>query len=212
MDFAVYIGEEKTVIYKKNDGIVLNEPSLLAYRNAKLIAAGRSAASFEGESGVSVSPVVIHGVIQNVGDASVFFRHISEKVGGMGSCVFCISSSLTAGELNDFKTAIYSAGVGDAVFIPKVIAAAFENGYKFTNGEVLSVVIDGDFADMAVIKGFQIVDGGTLDDLSKLEESKKRLIRKHQEITQLTGDRMTVINGAGKLLSTDFIKKIVKEN
>ena len=213
MDFAVYIGEEKILIYKKGDGIILNEPALLAYKNNTLIAVGKSAQVLSGDSGISVFPVVSNGTIRNINDSAVFIRNMAEKVGGITNCIFCISSSLSANELDDMKTAIYSAGIVDAVFIPKVIANAFGCGYNIGQKEdVLSIVTDGNFADMAVIHNHEIVAGGTLEDLSLLDEAKKRLIRKNPAIRQLSGDRISVINGAGRLLSGDNLRKIVKMN
>ena len=213
MDFAVYIGEEKILIYKKDSGIVLNEPALFAYKNNKLIAVGKSALQFEGDADATISPVVRHGILQNVGDTSAFIQHMVEKVGKISRCIVCISSSISANELYDYKSSIYSAGIVDAVFIPKVIASAVDCGQSLASGEnVLSMVKDGNFVDMAIINGCEIVSGGTLDDLGKLEEAKKRLISGCPKIKQTVGDHINVINGAGRLLSNNMLRNIVKSN
>lgn len=218
MDYAVFVGEEKTLIYKKGQGIVLNEPSITVHSEGnKVISVGKSAMKFNQQgSNIIVQPVVKHGCIQSIDNAGIFLAQMFKKIGRINNCLVCIPSSLDSNGLNLYKDAVYSAASSDVaiVFIPQVIANAIAQGYNIESTElVLSTVVEGDSADLAVIRSGEIIDGGTLSGLKKFDEAKNRLLRTYPKIKHLHGSRINVINGAGKLLANDsLIRKIVELN
>ena len=214
MDFAVFIGEEKTLIFQKKQGIVLNEPSLLALKNEKVVAVGKTAVQLIDDPDIVFKQVVRRNYIVNIDYASVFMNIILKKVGTMCKCIICIPSSLDQEALNDYKSVVYTAGVADAVFVPSVIANAYATDYDINSqDEFLSIVIDGEYVDMAVIRGGEIIGGGTLYSMQKFEQAKKQLISTHKITKQFTGDRISVVNGAGALLSKqEVVKKIIELN
>jgi len=218
MDYAVFVGEEKTLLYKKGQGIVLNEPSVTAHKDGKIIAVGKSALQFNNAShfDVTIQPLVKHGRIKSVETAAVFFAHMFKKMGRVGSCLICIPSSLDAHGLNGYKNVIYSSYARDVVitFMPQVIASAYASAYRISDDEiVLSIVTEGDSADLAIIRFGEIIDGGTLPNLEKFEEAKSRLVRAYPDARVIQGDRLSVINGAGRLLENDsLIRRIVELN
>ncbi|MDR0461863.1 MAG: rod shape-determining protein [Christensenellaceae bacterium] len=214
MDFAVFIGEEKTLIYKKGQGIVLNEPSIIAVTDGKVTAVGKTALQFLDRPDTVFKQVIRQGALINVEHSSVFVAAMLKKVGTMCDCLVCIPSSLDQNALNDYKTAVYTAGVADATFIPSVIASAYHAGFKLgAKTEFLSVITDGESADMAVLCGPEIIDGGTLHDLSKFDLALTGFQEHYPNVEKHLGDRMSVINGAGELLSKpELVRKIVEAN
>jgi len=221
MDFAVYMGDKRTVIYKRGQGIVLNEPTILATREGKVVGIGRGAERYLGMEDIIIEYPMIHGCIEDVKIASVFFSDMWRRVSGQSmviraGCVFCIPSSLQPAQLNDYKTVAYSAGVADAEFIPAVIASAVGQGYDvFRPNVVVSVITENETADIAAIHGGEIVGGGTIDDMAKLETAIKQVAGGVDgDVSKVyRGDRITIAEGAGKLLDNDqLIKKIVNLN
>jgi len=214
VDFAIFIGEEKTLIYRNGQGIVLNEPSMVAYLNGKIIAVGKDTLQYLENPDVKFNQIIKFGNIQNVDAASVFLRALIKKVGTMGVCLICIPASLNQDGLNNYKTAIYSAGVADAMFIPSVVANLVASGHDlFNETKIMSIVMEGESADIAVIRGGEIIDGGSLYDIDRFEEARTQLEAKYSGIQSFHGDRMMIINGAGELLTKpDIVKKIIALN
>jgi len=214
MNYAIYFGEEKTVISAKGVGIVLNEPSITAHLGGKIVGAGREALKFLDEDGAAFKPVVGNFMITSVPDATYFLTEILKTIGGITDCLVCIPSSLNPGALNDYKAVMFGAGVTSVEFIPAVIANAICNGYDIeSDTRVLSTITEGDTAEMAVIERGEIVDGGTLNDLTKFDEERIALAHKHTETIVMAGDRITVAMGACELLKQEkIVRKIIKLN
>jgi len=214
MDFAVFLGDEKTLIYKKGQGLVLNEPSMTAHVDGKIISVGKSAIKFVNDPSVSFYPIVSHGYIQSVENASVFLREMFKKVGKAPTCLICIPSSLDTMALNNYKTAFFTAGAIDVEFVPQVVTSAIAGGYDPMSVEaILSTVIEGDCADIAIIRSGEIIDGGTLNSLDKFTEAKSRLLREYPKVKIYDGGRLESATGAGKLLGNEMlIRKIVELN
>ena len=77
---------------------------------------------------------------------------------------------------------------------------------------ILPEIIKNDIADIVVILQGEIVGGGTLANIKKIEESKRQL-KNNFDMKEYNGGRMTIINGAGRLLDNDgLIKKIISKN
>ncbi|MCL2228896.1 MAG: rod shape-determining protein [Firmicutes bacterium] len=214
MDFAIFIGGERTVIYKAGQGIVLNELSLVAKKDGKIIACGNDCERYKDSLDTTIHEVIRFGCVHDVGDASVFLASCVRKLRVLARFIVCIPSSLALDALDDYKTAIYTAGVADAEFIPCTIASLFVTDYDISmDAKVLSIVVVGGYADMNVIQRGEIIDGGTLFDLTDFEDAKRSLLNKHQVVKVHHGERITIINGAGNLLKKkDLIKRIVKLN
>jgi rod shape-determining protein MreB len=214
VNFAVYLGEEKTLIYKRGQGIVLNEPSVIARVGGRTVAYGRAALKYLNVDGVTFNSPIYRSCIQSTAEAAAFIAEMCKKVHGIVECLFCIPSCLTTAELNDYKTAIYSSGINDAAFVPVTVASAFGFGYEITNKQpVLSVVTEGEFADITVIRGGEIIDGGALYDMAMLDAEHGIMADKYPNIIEFTGDRKSIIFGAGRMLDNpDVIKRVVKLN
>jgi len=200
MEFAMHIGEEKIVIYKHGQDIVLNEPAITAHDSTndyRLVAVGACALRYIDNPDITFRSVVTKGIIENVDDDIVFLKEMIKKVGGIDECICCIPSSLSAEDLNEYKTVLYAAGIRNAEFIPSVVAAAIAKDYSVKTIEpVFSSVKDGEFVDMCVISAGSIIDGGTLEDYSKYEIAKKELKKYHHIHKVYNGGHIDVIYGA----------------
>lgn len=214
MDFAVYLGEEKIIVFKRGLGIVLNEPALVARGGDKVLAVGTEALRYLDNEGVTLGAPVLNGRVHFVEDAVAMLKFASKRVGGIVECVFCVPSALSREEMDDYKTAIYSAGINEAHFVPAVLANAFDHGYdlKFAD-KYISTVICGDFADMVVIYKGEIIDGGVVDKIDSVEFARRKLLKKYPEMKEYLGDRINVIKGAGSMIGNPaLIKKILNIN
>jgi len=224
MDFAVFLGDEKTLIYKRGQGIVLNEPTVAAVAKDKVIAVGKTVSKYRDQDGVDFVTPIKSGRVTDTDIAAKLISQLLGKVRGSvvragGRYLFCIPSSLTAADLNDYKTAIYTAGVADAEFVPAVITNAIGMGYNpIDKIPVMSITAEGKTVDIAIIRQCEIIAGGTLYDPRDLEDAKKQIYASLGPDAGplsdiLHGGRISIITGAGKLLDNELvIKKIVMSN
>lgn len=175
MDFALFFGQEKTLLYKKGQGVVFNEPTVTPDINA----------------------------------AAPFLRSAFKKVGAIGADILvCIPASLSSFALNDYKTALFSAGASDASFISSALAAACDQGYNPDLApKAISIVTEGSYADLVVIDNGEIVDGGTLTSPEKFALARAEITKRHPRIPIYVGDRISIVTGAGKLLSAPKVLK-----
>lgn len=180
------LGSANTVIYKKNDGIVLNQPTKVAFvrevigkekewkkpkYRTRVVAVGEKAKKMQDRADKSIiveSPVVM-AKVANVELAKKYFAEMFKKVTGSmahsRATLFCIPCSLSADEVNDFKSVAYAGGVDSVDFIPNVIAGAMAMGADVTgSAAVMYVNIGEGGTDIAVITYAGILAGGTVDD------------------------------------------------
>jgi len=175
MDYAIYIGDLTTTVYKKDVGTVLSEASCVAYQKGargefESLAVGDLAKRMHDKSGgreVIVSMPVRNGRITDIEGAKVFFKGILAKVESSKkpSVLVLISSSLTKQEFNTWKKAVYASHVSDAEFVPFVITSAIGLGFNVEGLEAgLSVHIGDTGTDIAVISLAGIIRGGTIKE------------------------------------------------
>jgi actin-like ATPase involved in cell morphogenesis len=214
VEFAIYFGE-KTLIYKRQQGIVLNEPTLTAKTNGKLVAVGKDAIRHIDHGSVAFESPLYRVKIRDISGAAAFLKSMSKKVGGIIECIFLIPSSVDAEGLQDYKTVIYTAGINEAVFVPATVASAISFGHdiRHTVDPIISIVREDEIADINVIKKGEIIDGGTVKDLSKMDTVIAEYNAKYNNPRVYNGNHISAINGAGKLLlDRELVKKIVKLN
>ncbi|MCL2755882.1 MAG: rod shape-determining protein [Firmicutes bacterium] len=169
MDYAIYIGDLQTVVYKRDFGVVMNEATCVAYAKGAddAVAMGSLAKRMLDQVGreVIVSLPVRGGRIVDLHGASVFFREILKKVESAKkpSVLVLIPCSLSKQEFNHWKKMVYSCNVADAEFVPLVVASAYELGFNLDGLEAgLSVHIGDTGTDIAVVSLGGIIRGGTI--------------------------------------------------
>lgn len=195
MDYAVYLGGGSTVIYKKGEGIVLNEASKIAFTRAgkdgadiRVAAAGDAAVRMTDRAGGNffVESVVSGGRITDVAVCKTFLKEIFDKIDkrhGRASALFCIPCSLSPDELDCYRQSAYGAGFSQVEFVPAVIASAVGIGFDADRASAgLSVFIDEGGTDVAAISCGSIIAGGSVafGGATATEAVKEYLEKKHK--------------------------------
>jgi rod shape-determining protein MreB len=138
--YGIDLGTSNTVIFEKGKGIVLNEPSVVAFHQStgELLAAGSEAQAMIGRSPahVDITYPLINGVIANFDKSSIMLQYFIKKIQGRPS--FLRSSqiyiSVPCGITNVQKRAIEETivhkGAKKAIAVEEPIAAALGAGLK----------------------------------------------------------------------------------
>jgi rod shape-determining protein MreB len=165
-DLSIASGSSNTLIYAKWQGIVLNEPSLVAVqgqsaRNGKmLIAVGTAAKVMLGRTPKNISTVrpMKDGVIADFKYAEIMLQHFIKKVHGnrfLGPSprvLICVPHGATEVERRAIKESALSAGARAVDVVPEAMAAAVGAGIA-VHEACGSMVLDigGGTAEVAVI-------------------------------------------------------------
>ena len=195
---AVDLGTANTVVFRRGEGIVLFEPSVVALdvRTGRVHAVGDEARRMIGRTPAYISATrpLRHGVITDFETTEQMLRAFIRRVGGArgsGSHVIvCVPSGITPVERNAVIEATTAAGARKAHLIDEPLAAAIGAGLPVAE-PVGSLVVDigGGTSEMAVtaLGGMVVshsiqVGGYELDDaiVRSVQEEQKLLIGQEQ--------------------------------
>ena len=161
MDIGVDLGTANTVVYLKNKGIVLREPSIVAISREKnkIMAVGEEAKEMIGRAPGSIILVqpLRDGVIADFNVTSGLIRHVIEKVSGNSitfrpRIMICVPSGVTQVEKRAVQEAAEQAGAREVWIIEEPLAAAIGAGLNVNEPQGTMVVdIGGGTTDVAVI-------------------------------------------------------------
>jgi len=168
-DMAIDLGTANTLVYVKGKGIVLNEPSVVAYHvkdgKKEVLAVGEEAKLMLGRTPGSIQAIrpMRDGVIADFEVAEAMIKHFIKKVHRRGSfaaplIIVCVPYGATAVEERAIMESVLAAGARKALLIPEPIAAAIGAGMPF--GEPTgSMVVDigGGTTEVAVLSLGDIV-------------------------------------------------------
>jgi rod shape-determining protein MreB len=146
-DVAVDLGTANTVIFRRGEGVVLFEPSVVAIdeRTGDVHAAGDEARRMIGRTPASIraSRPLRHGVITDFETTEQMLRHFVRRVAGRAcsGVVLCIPSGLTQIEREAVVEATVGAGARQAFLIEEPLAAAIGAGLPVAE-PVGSLVVD----------------------------------------------------------------------
>ncbi|WP_336511905.1 rod shape-determining protein [Candidatus Hydrogenosomobacter endosymbioticus] len=162
-DMAIDLGTANTLIYVRGEGIVLNEPSVVAVSNKgvskQVIAVGNEAKGMLGRtpSTISVIRPMKDGVIADFEIAEEMIKHFIQKVHNRRSfisprIVICVPSGATAVEKRAINDAGLRAGARNVYLIEEPMAAAIGAGLPVTDASGSMVVdIGGGTTEIALI-------------------------------------------------------------
>ncbi|MGB5870809.1 MAG: rod shape-determining protein [Albidovulum sp.] len=169
-DMAIDLGTANTLVYVKGKGIVLNEPSVVAYHikdgKKQVLAVGEDAKLMLGRTPGSIEAIrpMREGVIADFEAAEAMIKHFIRKVHkrssilGKPKIIVCVPHGATPVEKRAIRGSVISAGAGRAGLIAEPIAAAIGAGMPITDPTGNMVVdIGGGTTEVAVLSLGDIV-------------------------------------------------------
>ena len=161
-DLAIDLGTANTCVFALGKGVVVNEPSLIAFNTntGAIEAVGEAARGMLGRTPDRLRPVrpIRTGVIADFDAAEKMLTHFIKKanqqVGGWARprVVFGVPSEITPVERRAVKESAYRAKVSEVFLVDEPMAAALGAGLPITEAAG-SMIIDvgGGTTDIAVI-------------------------------------------------------------
>jgi len=159
-DIGIDLGTANTLVYVKNKGVVIREPSVVAMQEGthKILAVGEEAKRMLGRTPgniVALRPMK-SGVIADFEITEAMIRHFIKKVHpfrfGKPRVLIAVPSDITEVERRAVKEAGYHAGAGRVVLIEEPMAAAIGVGLPVTEPAGNMIVdIGGGTCEVAVI-------------------------------------------------------------
>lgn len=161
-DIAVDLGTANTLVYVKGEGIVLNEPSVVAVEKAsgRVMAIGLEAKRMLGRTPEAIEAVrpLRHGVIADVDVTELMLRHFLKQVTAKRvfrikpTVVVGVPSGITELERRAVRSSAMSAGAKEVFMVAEPMAAAIGVGLPVETPTGNMVIdIGGGTTEIAVI-------------------------------------------------------------
>ncbi|MES2054357.1 MAG: rod shape-determining protein [Pseudomonadota bacterium] len=164
-DMAIDLGTVNTLVYLRDKGIVLNEPSVVALESingvSRVRAIGTDARLMLGKTPENVRTIrpLRDGVIADIDVAEQMIKHFIDKAHGGPSkiprrpeIVICVPSSSTMVERRAIRQAATNAGASKVLLIEEPMAAAIGAGLPVTEPVGAMVVdIGGGTTEVAIL-------------------------------------------------------------
>jgi rod shape-determining protein MreB len=190
-DVAVDLGTANTVVFRRGDGVVLLEPSVVAIdeRTRRVHAVGNEARRMIGRTPATItaSRPLRHGVITDFDTTEQMLRHFIGRVNGgrrHAAVIVCVPSGLTPVERNAVVEAARAAGAREAHLIEEPLAAAIGAGLPVAEA-VGSLVVDvgGGTTEMAVTAlGGMVVSSSLQVGGYDLDDAIVRALQQHERL------------------------------
>ncbi|ERL97722.1 rod shape-determining protein MreB [Rhodobacteraceae bacterium HIMB11] len=168
-DMAIDLGTANTLVYVKGRGVILSEPSVVAYHvkdgTKKVLAVGEDAKLMLGRTPGSIEAIrpMRDGVIADFDVAEEMIKHFIRKVHKRSTfykpkIIVCVPHGATPVEKRAIRQSVLSAGARKAGLIAEPIAAAIGAGMPITDPTGNMVVdIGGGTTEVAVLSLGDIV-------------------------------------------------------
>ena len=170
-DIGIDLGTASVLIYVKGQGIVLNEPSVVAMdkNTGKLLKVGADAQAMLGRTPgniVAIRPLR-EGVISDYDMTERMLREFIHKVAGVSffkpRVIICVPSGITEVEERAVIDAGVQAGARSVYLIEEPVAAAIGAGIDITKPDGhLIIDIGGGTTDIAVISLSGVVESASI--------------------------------------------------
>ncbi len=170
-DLGIDLGTSSLVIAMPGKGIVLNEPSYIAYsvEDEKMIYAGKRAYYLQGREpqGVRVAQPLKDGVIGSYKLTEKMLSFFMDKV--IGKTIFrprvvaCVPSVTTDVEKRTIISVLINAGARSVCLIEEPLAAAFGSDVDpLQPGGIFVIDVGGGTTDLAVVSGGSMAQTETI--------------------------------------------------
>ena len=162
-DMAIDLGTANTLVYVKGKGIILNEPSVVAFNlkngRKEVLAVGEDAKLMLGRTPGSIQAIrpMREGVIADFDVAEEMIKHFIRKVHKRTTftkpkIIVCVPHGATPVEKRAIRQSVLGAGARRAGLIAEPIAAAIGAGMPITDPTGIMVVdIGGWTTEVAVM-------------------------------------------------------------
>jgi rod shape-determining protein MreB and related proteins len=212
-DIAIDLGTANTLVCIKGRGIVLNEPSVVAFRTTKarkeVIAVGEEAKLMLGRTPHDVQAIrpLRDGVIADFDVAQDMIKYFIRKVhyrhGWLNpQIIVCVPSGSTSVERRAIREAAESAGARRVFLIEEPLAAGIGAGLPVTEPTASMVVdIGGGTTDVAILSLGGIAFRSVRVGGDKMDEGIIAYIRRHQNLVigEATAERIKIEIGSACL-------------
>lgn len=200
-DIAIDLGTANTVVLVKGQGIVINEPSIVAvqstkYGRSKVLAVGKEAKEMMGKTpdGIEAIRPMRNGVIADFDMTEKMIRYFIEKTHNRKKLirpriVVCVPYGLTGVERKAVKESATSAGAREVYLIEEPMAAAIGAGLPIKDPQGSLVVdIGGGTTEIGVVSlGGLVISKSIRVAGDKMDESIVDYVRKKYNL--LIGER-----------------------
>ena len=194
-DMAIDLGTANTLVYVKGQGIVLNEPSVVAILNSdgknKVLSVGLEAKEMLGRSpgNIEVIRPLRDGVIADFEVAEEMIKHFIQKVHNRRAftspiIVICVPSGSTGVERRAIHESAERAGARKVYLIEEPMAAAIGAGLPVTEPSGSMIVdIGGGTTEVAVLSlgGIVYAESARVGG-DKMDESIIAYMRRHHNL------------------------------
>ncbi len=162
-DIGIDLGTANTLVYVKEQGIIINEPSVVAINNRteKIVAVGEDAKIMLGKTPthIDITRPLIDGVISNFEVSEKMIKHFIEKVHRESftfvprpRVVIAIPLDVTEVERKAVEDAVMGAGASEVLLIEESMASAIGAGLPIQEASGSMIVdIGGGTTEIAVI-------------------------------------------------------------
>ena len=194
-DMAIDLGTANTLVYVQGQGIVLNEPSVVAIANVKgrrqVIAVGDEAKMMLGRTpgNIEATRPLRDGVIADFDVAEEMIKHFIRKANNRRTfispqIIVCVPSGSTAVERRAIQESAESAGARRVFLIEEPMAAAIGAGLPVTEPTGSMVVdIGGGTTEVAVLSlGGIVYSRSVRVGGDKMDEAIIAYIRRHHNL------------------------------
>jgi rod shape-determining protein MreB len=160
-DIGIDLGTANTVVYERDAGIIVSEPSVVAFRRSDraVLAVGSAAKEYDGRAGSTIDVVrpLRGGTISDFEGAFTLIttmvdRALAARPRIAPRIIACVPGCATDIECKAVEEAVRAAGPRTTIFVPQAIAAAVGAGLDITTTRGRMVVdIGGGTTEIAVL-------------------------------------------------------------
>ena len=202
-DLAIDLGTANTLVYAKGQGIILNEPSVVAVKKTvsgedEVLAVGTEAKFMLGRTPGSIKAIrpIKDGVIANFEITQKMLKYFISRSSAPSSrklirprIIICVPFGITQVEKKAVKESAHSAGVREVYLIEEPMAAAIGAGLPITEARGSMIVdIGGGTTGIAVISLHGIVQCESIKVAGdKFDEAIINFVRRKENL--LIGER-----------------------
>ncbi|MBC6407421.1 MAG: rod shape-determining protein [Rhodobacteraceae bacterium] len=213
-DMAIDLGTANTLVYLKGQGIIMAEPSVVAYQVKdgvkKMLAVGEDAKMMLGRTPDAIKTIrpMREGVIADFDAAEEMIKHFIRKAHQRSSfskprIIVCVPHGATPVEKRAIRQSVLSAGARQAGLIAEPIAAAIGAGMPITDPTGSMVVdIGGGTTEVAVLSLGGIVYASSVrTGGDRMDEAIISHLRRRQNILvgEATAERVKTTIGTARM-------------